>query len=115
MRSYAEARTPEKARILCHKFSFGGFATSLIALGWTIVVLLRFEMDQLLSAMEIHWPSHLSLVPLMLVAMVNGAEEINLKYDLSSNSLRTVVVGGAPLSREVTEKFVEKYSGVRVL
>ncbi|CDY31472.1 BnaC05g15810D [Brassica napus] len=98
---------------MCHIFSFGGFATSLIALGWTIVVLPRFEMAQLLSAVEIHRPSHLSLVPPMLVAMVNGAEEINSKYDLSS--LQTVVVGGAPLSREVTEKFVERYSNVRVL
>ncbi|KAJ4916259.1 4-coumarate--CoA ligase-like 2 [Raphanus sativus] len=98
---------------MCHVFSFAGFATSLIALGWTIVVLPKFEMNQLLSAVEIHRPSHLSLVPPMLVAMVNGAREINSKYDLSS--LRTVVVGGAPLSREVTEKFVERYSGVRVL
>ncbi|KAL0694980.1 hypothetical protein Bca4012_062160 [Brassica carinata] len=98
---------------MCHIFSFGGFATSLIALGWTIVVLPRFEMDRLLSAVEIHRPSHLSLVPPMLVAMVNGAEEINSKYDLSS--LRTVVVGGAPLSREVTEMFVERYSDVNVL
>ncbi|KAJ0257464.1 4-coumarate--CoA ligase-like 2 [Hirschfeldia incana] len=98
---------------MCHVFSFGGFATSLIALGWTIVVLPKFEMDRLLSAVEIHRPSHLSLVPPMLVDMVNGAEEINSRYDLSS--LRTVVVGGAPLSREVTEKFVERYSDVRVL
>ncbi|KAF8090939.1 hypothetical protein N665_0461s0025 [Sinapis alba] len=98
---------------MCHIFSFGGFATSLIALGWTIVVLPKFEMAQLLSAVEVHRPSYLSLVPPMLVAMVNDAKEINSKYDLSS--LRTVVVGGAPLSREVTEKFVERYSNVKVL
>lgn len=98
---------------MCHVYGFGSFATGLIALGWTIVVLPKFEMAQLLSAVEIHRSSYLSLVPPIVVAMVNGANEINSKYDLSS--LHTVVAGGAPLSREVTEKFVEKYPTVKIL
>ncbi|KAF8112402.1 hypothetical protein N665_0064s0035 [Sinapis alba] len=98
---------------MCHVFSFGGFATSLIALGWTTVVLPKFEMAKLLSAVEVHRPTHLTLVPPMLVAMVNGAREINSKYDVSS--LHTVVAGGAPLSREVIEKFVVSYPNVNVL
>ncbi|KAL1193187.1 4-coumarate--CoA ligase-like 2 [Cardamine amara subsp. amara] len=98
---------------MCHVFGFGSFATGLIALGWTIVVLPKFEMAQLLSAVEIHRSSYLSLVPPILVAMVNGANEINSKYDLSS--LHTVVAGGAPLSRELTEKFVENYRTVKIL
>ncbi|XP_010477284.1 PREDICTED: 4-coumarate--CoA ligase-like 2 isoform X2 [Camelina sativa] len=98
---------------MCHVYGFGSFATGLIALGWTIVVLPRFEMAQLLSAVEVHRSSYLSLVPPILVAMVNGAKEINSKYDLSS--LHTVVAGGAPLSREMIEKFVESYPTVKVL
>ncbi|XP_010459729.1 PREDICTED: 4-coumarate--CoA ligase-like 2 isoform X1 [Camelina sativa] len=98
---------------MCHVYGFGSFATGLIALGWTIVVLPRFEMAQLLSAVEVHRSSYLSLVPPILVAMVNGANEINSKYDLSS--LHTVVAGGAPLRREMIEKFVENYPAVKVL
>ncbi|CAL9215674.1 unnamed protein product [Arabidopsis halleri] len=100
---------------MCHIFGFGGFATGLIALGWTIVVLPKFDMAKLLSAVETHRSSYLSLVPPIVVAMVNRANEgsINSKYDLSS--LHTVVAGGAPLSREVTEKFVENYPTVKIL
>lgn len=98
---------------MCHVFSFGGFATSYIALGWTTVVLPKFEMSKLLSAVEVHRPTHLTLVPPMVVGMVNGAKEINSKYDVSS--LHTVVAGGAPLSREVIEKFVRNYPNVKVL
>ncbi|KAG2319654.1 hypothetical protein Bca52824_012867 [Brassica carinata] len=98
---------------MCHVFSFGGFATSLIALGWTTVVLPRFEMAKLLSAVETHRPTHLTLVPPMIVGLVNGAKEINSRYDVSS--LHTVVAGGAPLSREVIEKFVASYPKVKVL
>ncbi|KAJ0247742.1 4-coumarate--CoA ligase-like 2 [Hirschfeldia incana] len=98
---------------MCHVFSFGGFATSYIALGWTTVVLPKFEMAKLLSAVEVHRPTHLTLVPPMIVGMVNGAKEINAKYDVSS--LHTVVAGGAPLSREVIEKFVKNYPNVKVL
>ncbi|ESQ34750.1 hypothetical protein EUTSA_v10007257mg [Eutrema salsugineum] len=97
---------------MCHIFGFGGFATAFIALGWTIVVLPKFEMAQLLSAVEIHRSWYLSVVPPMLVAMVNGSNEIKSKYDLSS--LRTIVVGGAPLSRELTEKFVEIFPTVEI-
>ncbi|VVA91987.1 unnamed protein product [Arabis nemorensis] len=98
---------------MCHVFGFGSFTTGLIALGWTIVVLPKFDMAQLLTAVEIYRSSYLSLVPPILVAMLNGANEINSKYDLSS--LHTVVAGGAPLSREVTEKFVESFPNVKIL
>ena len=77
------------------------------------MVLPKFEMSKLLSAMEAHRPTHLTLVPPMVVAMVNGAKEINSKYDVSS--LHTVVAGGAPLSREVIDKFVKNYPNVKVL
>ena len=45
--------------------------------------------------------------------MTNEADVIRAKYDLSS--LRTVRCGGAPLSKEVTEGFMEKYPTVDIL
>ncbi|CAN8312715.1 unnamed protein product [Cochlearia groenlandica] len=98
---------------MCHIFGFAGFAAGFIALGWTTVVLPRFEMSQLLSAVENHRSSYLSLVPPILVAMVNESKEIRSKYDLTS--LHTIVAGGAPISREVTEKFVKSYPTVKIL
>lgn len=44
--------------------------------------------------------------------MINGAELIKAKYDVSS--LRAVRCGGAPLSKEVTQGFIEKYPTVDI-
>lgn len=66
-----------------------------------------------MSAIGKYKATYLPLVPPILVAMVNGAEQINAKYDLSS--LHTVLCGGAPLSKEVTEGFMEKYPTVKIM
>ena len=89
------------------------FATGLLASGSTIVVLSKFEMHDMLSAIERYRATYLPLVPPILVAMLNNAETIKGKYDLSS--LHSVLSGGAPLSKEVIEGFVEKYPNVTIL
>ncbi|CAL5205759.1 unnamed protein product [Lathyrus oleraceus] len=96
-----------------HIYGLAVFATGLLALGSTIVVLSKFEMHDLLSSIEKFRASFLPLVPPILVAMLNNADAIKSKYDLSS--LHSVVSGGAPLSKEVTEGFIEKYPNVRIL
>ncbi|CAH8357378.1 unnamed protein product [Eruca vesicaria subsp. sativa] len=96
-----------------HIYGLAAFATGLLAYGSTIVVLSKFEMHEMLSAIGKYRATYLPLVPPILVAMVNGAEQINAKYDLSS--LHTVLCGGAPLSKEVTEGFMEKYPTVKIL
>ncbi|CAK8569756.1 unnamed protein product [Lathyrus sativus] len=96
-----------------HIYGLAVFATGLLALGSTIVVLSKFEMHDLLSSIQRFRASFLPLVPPILVAMLNNADAINSKYDLSS--LHTVLSGGAPLSKEVTEGFIEKYPNVKIL
>ncbi|CAL5205760.1 unnamed protein product [Lathyrus oleraceus] len=96
-----------------HIYGLAVFATGLLALGSTIVVLSKFEMHDLLSSIEKFRSSFLPLVPPILVAMLNNADAINSKYDLSS--LHTVLSGGAPLSKQVTEGFIEKYPNVKIL
>ncbi|KAG2319652.1 hypothetical protein Bca52824_012865 [Brassica carinata] len=81
-----------------HIYGLAAFATGLLAYGSTIVVLSKFEMGEMMSAIGKYRATYLPLVPPILVAMVNGAEQINAKYDLSS--LHTVLCGGAPLSKE---------------
>ncbi|OMP02997.1 AMP-dependent synthetase/ligase [Corchorus capsularis] len=96
-----------------HIYGLVAFATGLLASGSTIIVLSKFEMHDMLSAIEKYRATYLPLVPPILVAMVNAADQINKKYDLSS--LHTALSGGAPLSKEVIEGFIEKYPNVKIL
>ncbi|KAK1325104.1 4-coumarate--CoA ligase-like 5 [Acorus calamus] len=96
-----------------HIYGLVAFASGLLGSGSTIVVLSKFEIGEMLSAIERYKATYLPLVPPILVAMINNAAAINSKYDL--RSLRSVLSGGAPLSREVIEGFRERYPTVRIL
>jgi OPC-8:0 CoA ligase-1 len=96
-----------------HIYGLAAFATGILASGSTIIVLSKFEMGEMLSTIEKYRATYLPLVPPILVAMINGADQIRTKYDLSS--LKSVLSGGAPLSKEVIEGFSNKYPGVTIL
>ncbi|RDY12997.1 4-coumarate--CoA ligase-like 5, partial [Mucuna pruriens] len=96
-----------------HIYGLVAFATGLLASGSTIVVLSKFEMNDMLSSIQRFRATFLPLVPPILVAMLNNAEAIKGKYDLGS--LHSVLSGGAPLSKEVIEGFVDKYPNVTIL
>ncbi|KAK1303196.1 4-coumarate--CoA ligase-like 5 [Acorus calamus] len=96
-----------------HIYGLVAFASGLLGSGSTVVVLSKFEIGEMLSAIERYKATYLPLVPPILVAMINNAAAINSKYDL--RSLRSVLSGGAPLSREVIEGFRERYPTVRIL
>uniref|UniRef100_A0A1J3EFK1 4-coumarate--CoA ligase-like 8 n=1 Tax=Noccaea caerulescens TaxID=107243 RepID=A0A1J3EFK1_NOCCA len=66
----------------------------------------------MMEAVEKYRATILALAPPVVVAMINRADMIKAKYDLSS--LRTVRSGGAPLSKEVTEGFLRKYPTVDI-
>ncbi|PIN04413.1 hypothetical protein CDL12_23048 [Handroanthus impetiginosus] len=95
-----------------HIYGLVAFATGLIASGSTIVILSKFEMDEMLMAIQKFSATYLPLVPPILVGLINNAEIIKKKYDLSS--LQSVLSGGAPLSKEVIEGFAEKYPNVTI-
>lgn len=96
-----------------HIYGLAAFAAGLLASGSTVVVLSKFEMDEMLSSIHKYKATYLPLVPPILVALVNNADLIRKKYDLSS--LKSVLSGGAPLSKEVIEGFLEKYPSVTIL
>ncbi|KAL1209394.1 Peroxisomal OPC-8:0-CoA ligase 1 [Cardamine amara subsp. amara] len=96
-----------------HIYGLAAFATGLLAYGSTIIVLSKFEMHEMMSAIGKYQATFLPLVPPILVALINGADQIKAKYDLSS--LQSVLSGGAPLSKEVIEGFAEKYPTVKIL
>ncbi|KAG5542940.1 hypothetical protein RHGRI_015884 [Rhododendron griersonianum] len=70
-------------------------------------------MDEMFLSIGKYRVTDLPLVPPIIVAMVNGADQIRRKYDFGS--LKSVLCGGAPFSREVIEGFVEKYPTVDIL
>jgi OPC-8:0 CoA ligase-1 len=96
-----------------HIYGLAAFAAGLLASGSTVVVLSKFEIDEMLSAIGKYRVTNLPLVPPILVLMVNNADQIKAKYDLST--LESVLSGGAPLSKEVIEGFAEKFPGIKVL
>uniref|UniRef100_A0A0D3D7T5 AMP-dependent synthetase/ligase domain-containing protein n=1 Tax=Brassica oleracea var. oleracea TaxID=109376 RepID=A0A0D3D7T5_BRAOL len=95
-----------------HTYGLLTFAMASVAIGSTVVILKRFELNDMMAAVEKYKATTLLLVPPVLVTMVNEADSIKAKYDLSS--LKTVRCGGAPLSKEVTEGFLEKYPTVNI-
>ncbi|KAF5455684.1 hypothetical protein F2P56_025234 [Juglans regia] len=104
-------------RMICtvpmfHIYGLAVFALALLASGTTVVILSKYEMHDMLSAIEKYRVTYLPLVPPILVALVNSADQIRTKYNLSS--LQSVLSGGAPLSKEVIEGFVERYPTVTI-
>ncbi|CAH8252968.1 unnamed protein product [Arabidopsis lyrata] len=87
-------------------------AMATVALGSTLVILRKFDLHDMLAAIEKYRATTLVSAPPVLIAMINGSELIKAKYDLTS--LKTVRSGGSPLSKEVTESFLEKYPTVDI-
>ncbi|CAK9178346.1 unnamed protein product [Ilex paraguariensis] len=96
-----------------HIYGLAVFATALLASGSTVVVLSKFDMDKMLVAIDKYSATYLPLVPPILVALVNNADHIKKKYNLSS--LRSILSGGAPLGKELIEGFLGKYPTVAIL
>ncbi|KAF8113697.1 hypothetical protein N665_0046s0046 [Sinapis alba] len=95
-----------------HTYGLLCFCMSTVASGSTVVILRRFDLHGMMEAVEKYRATTLALAPPVVVAMTKEADVIKAKYDLSS--LRTVRCGGAPLSKEVTEGFMEKYPTVDI-
>ncbi|KAJ0237495.1 AMP-binding enzyme [Hirschfeldia incana] len=96
-----------------HTYGLLCFCMSTVASGSTVVILRRFDLHGMMEAVEKYGATTLALAPPVVVAMTNEADVIKTRYDLSS--LRRVRCGGAPLSKEVTEGFMEKYPTVDIL
>ncbi|KAF2553579.1 hypothetical protein F2Q68_00035439, partial [Brassica cretica] len=96
-----------------HTYGLLCFTMFTVAVGSTVVILRRFDLHGMMAAVEKYSATILALAPPVVVAMTNEADVIRARYDLSS--LRTVRCGGAPLSKEVTEGFMEKYPTVDIL
>ncbi|XP_057820944.2 probable CoA ligase CCL5 [Cryptomeria japonica] len=94
-----------------HIYGLAAFACGLVASGSTIVVLSKFELGEMLGAIEKYRVTYLPLVPPILLALTKT--EVARKYDLTS--LHSVLCGGAPLSKESTEEFISKFPSITIM
>jgi long-chain acyl-CoA synthetase len=80
-------------------------ARMALELAAEIVVLPRFDAEQLLQTIEQHRITHLSLVPIMLVRLLKLPGTVRQRYDMSS--LENVTHGGSPCAPEVRRAIIE--------
>ncbi|KAK1314056.1 4-coumarate--CoA ligase-like 9 [Acorus calamus] len=93
-----------------HVFGFN-FCLKTIAMGETLVVMGRFEMGAALKAVERFMVSYMPVTPPLVVALVKSREVTG--RDLSS--LEVVGCGGAPLGRDVSERFALKFPHIQMV
>ncbi|XP_059641579.1 4-coumarate--CoA ligase-like 9 [Cornus florida] len=80
------------------------------ALGETLVLMERFDFEGMLRAVEKYKITYMPVSPPLVVAMAKL--EVVKKYDLSS--LVLLGCGGAPLGKEVSERFNARFPNVEI-
>jgi non-ribosomal peptide synthetase component E (peptide arylation enzyme) len=95
---------------LFHVFGFMMLLRS-VAMGETAVLMERFDFGAALRAIERYRVTLLPAAPPVLVAMIKSEEA--RRRDLSS--LLVIGIGGAPLGREVAERFAAIFPGIELV
>ncbi|KAK4414146.1 4-coumarate--CoA ligase-like 9 [Sesamum alatum] len=91
---------------------FGFFMLMRAAsLGESVVLMEKFDFVKMLEAVERHRVTYIPVTPPLVVAMTKS--DLVAKYDLSS--LQVLGCGGAPLGKEVSGRFREKFPQVEIL
>ncbi|XP_058102235.1 4-coumarate--CoA ligase-like 9 isoform X2 [Magnolia sinica] len=95
---------------LFHVYGFF-MCLGMVATGETMVLMEKFEFGAMLRAIETHRVQSIPVAPPLVVAMAKSEEVA--RYDLSS--LEMVACGGAPLGKEVVERFKARFPNVEIL
>ncbi|KAG0478346.1 hypothetical protein HPP92_013065 [Vanilla planifolia] len=95
---------------LFHVFGFF-MLLRVVALGETTVLMERFDLSGMLRAVERYCVKYIPVSPPVVMAMLKSEEAS--RWDLSS--LETVGCGGAPLGREVVERFRARFPAINII
>ncbi|KAM3381280.1 4-coumarate-CoA ligase-like 9 [Capsicum galapagoense] len=95
---------------LFHVFGFF-MVIRAASMGETMVVTERFDFEKMLAAVEKYRVTYIPVSPPLVVAMAKS--DLVLKYDLSS--LKLLACGGAPLGKEVAERFKSRFPNVEIV
>ncbi|XP_041022198.1 4-coumarate--CoA ligase-like 5 [Juglans microcarpa x Juglans regia] len=110
-----EVTSSEKDVFLCfipmfHIYGLAFFALGLFCSGVTTVLMQKFELQIMLDAIQAHKISNIPAVPPVILGLVKYARKEG--SDLSC--LRRVGSGAAPLSKEVADRFRERFPWVEL-
>ncbi|RZR77796.1 hypothetical protein BHM03_00002989 [Ensete ventricosum] len=98
---------------LSHMFGFSVLVCGTLASGATTVVLRRYAVGELLTAVEQHRVTRLPAVPPVVVQMARSCSA-GLAGGRGLRSLKEVICSGAPIAREHLERFVACFPGTTV-
>ena len=74
-------------------------------LGATLIIMDKFDAEQVLSLIERHRVTFTQMVPTMFIRLLALPEEVRRRYDLSS--LEKIVHAAAPCPVEVKRRMIE--------
>ncbi|KAL5814992.1 hypothetical protein ACOSQ3_025791 [Xanthoceras sorbifolium] len=94
---------------LFHVFGFI-ILVQAVSLGETLIFMEMFDFETMLKSVEKYRVVSMPVSPPLIVAFVKS--ELTKKYDLSS--LQMLGCGGAPLGKDVADKFKEKFPDVEI-
>ncbi|PNX95798.1 4-coumarate-CoA ligase 6-like protein [Trifolium pratense] len=92
-----------------HIYGLSLFAAGLLSLGSTIVVMRKFDIDEVVRVIDKYNVTHFPVVPPMVSALTAKAKGVN---GSKLKSLRQVSCGAAPLSTGVINGFVRAFPHV---
>ncbi|GAB2289406.1 hypothetical protein Dimus_023716 [Dionaea muscipula] len=95
---------------LFHVFAFS-MLLKAISMAATLVFMERFDFEGMLRAVENYRVTFIPVSPPLVVAMVKS--DLTARYDLSS--LGTLGCGGAPLGKDVAQRFKAKFPNVLLM
>lgn len=89
---------------LFHIYGLSLFVVGLLSLGSRIVVMKKFDVNEMVKAIDRYKVTHFPVVPPMLTALTKIAKDVGAH---SLQSLKQVSCGAAPLSMKSIEDFVQ--------
>lgn len=87
-----------------HIYGLSLFVVGLLSLGSSIVVIRKFEVNEVVKAIDRYRVTHFPVVPPILTALTRRTKDVG---GSSLQSLKQVSCGAAPLSRKVIQDFVQ--------
>ncbi|KAG5059070.1 4-coumarate--CoA ligase-like 6 [Glycine soja] len=92
-----------------HVYGLSLFAVGLLSLGSTVVVMRKFDIDEVVRVIDEYKVTHFPVVPPMLTALIKRAKGVN---GGEFQSLVQVSSGAAPLSMGVINEFIRAFPNV---
>ncbi len=86
------------------------FCMQVMRLGGTVIIMEHFDAEQYLSLVQRYRATHTQLVPTMFVRMLKLADDVRLRYDVSS--LKCAIHAAAPCPIPIKEQMIAWWGDV---